>query len=159
MFYVDILVLEVGGNIIDAVSIAVKAALASTRIPKRSVTHVDGGEPEIEIVDTVGARGYTVIDVSNAPIIVTLVRIGNHCIVDPTPEEEHCSSASVVVAVTPDGQFSTLRKLGVGSFHASVLMTAVQLASQLGKEINQVLMKKIKQEEDLGANRKRIGFL
>ena len=32
ILYVDILVLELGGNIYDAVSIAVKAALATTRI-------------------------------------------------------------------------------------------------------------------------------
>ena len=40
-----------------------------------------------------------------------LCRIGNHCIVDSSPEEESCSSASLVVAVTPDGSISTLRKV------------------------------------------------
>ena len=39
------------------------------------------------------------------------LRIGNHCIVDSSPEEESCSSASLVVAVTPDGAISTLRKV------------------------------------------------
>ena len=33
----------------DAVSMAVKAALHSTRIPVVRVTAVDGGEPEIEV--------------------------------------------------------------------------------------------------------------
>ena len=32
--YVDILILECGGNLFDAVSIAVKAALSNTRIPR-----------------------------------------------------------------------------------------------------------------------------
>ena len=151
--------LEVGGNIIDAVSIAVKAALASTRIPKLSVTHVDGGEPEIEIVDSVGSAGYDVVDVSSAPIIVTLARIGNHCIVDPSPEEEQCSIASVLVSVSPSGHISTVRKLGVGSFHASTVMSAISLASQVGVEIHEALSNKIKQEEALGKNREKIGFL
>ena len=64
ILYVDILVLELGGNIYDAVSIAVKAALASTRIPRLSVTRVDGGEPEIEITDSVGSDSYESVDVS-----------------------------------------------------------------------------------------------
>ena len=38
-----------GGNLCDAVSMAVKAALHSTRIPVVRVTAVDGGEPEIEV--------------------------------------------------------------------------------------------------------------
>ena len=104
ILYVDILVLEVGGNILDAVSIAVKAALATTRIPRLSVTSVDGGEPEIEICDSVGTEGYTKLDVARAPVVVTTARIGNQCVVDPSPEEEECSSASLLVAVTPEGE-------------------------------------------------------
>ena len=42
---------EVGGNLYDAVFLAVKAALHSTRIPVVSVTSVDGGEPELELSD------------------------------------------------------------------------------------------------------------
>ena len=51
MLYVDILILECGGNLFDAVSMAVKAALYTTLIPKVSVTAVDGGEPELELSD------------------------------------------------------------------------------------------------------------
>jgi exosome complex component RRP42 len=40
---------ECGGNLFDAVSMTVKAALYSTVIPKVSVTLVDGGEPELSV--------------------------------------------------------------------------------------------------------------
>ena len=43
-------ILECGGNLFDAVSMAVKAALFCTLIPKVSVTSVDGGEPELEVM-------------------------------------------------------------------------------------------------------------
>ena len=102
------------GNLCDAVSLAVKAALASTRLPLVRVTAVDGGEPEIEVDDDPGAFGR--LDVTGAPLLVTLSRIGNHCIVDSSPEEESCSSASLVVAVTPDGAISTLRKVTLSDF-------------------------------------------
>jgi exosome complex component RRP42 len=38
VLYIDILILECGGNLFDAVSMAVKAALHSTRIPNVTVT-------------------------------------------------------------------------------------------------------------------------
>jgi len=157
ILYVDILVLEVGGNLCDAVSIAVKAALASTRVPVVRVTAVDGGEPEIEVDDDPGA--FDRLDVSRSPLLVTLSRIGNHCIVDSTPEEEGCSSASLVVAVTPKGGVSTLRKVGGGSFHPATLVAATKLAVTVGTEINRKLTEKLEQEEQLGDMREQIGFL
>lgn len=159
ILYVDILVLELGGNIYDAVSIAVKAALATTRIPRLSVTSVEGGEPEIEITDSVGTDSYHSVDVSSCPVLVTMARIGNHCIVDPSPEEEECSSATLLLAVTPGGKLSTVRKLGEGSFHPSTIMTAVKTAVEVGLEVNTVLMNKIVQEQSLGDNRTMVGFL
>lgn len=159
ILYVDILVLEVGGNLFYAVSIAVKAALVSTRVPKVTVTAVDGGEPEIEVCDSVGPEGYTRLDLSNAPILVTLARIGNHCIVDTSPEEETCSSASLLVAVTPRGEMATVRKVGGGSFHPATLLAATKMAVTVGTELNRALVAKLQQEEQIGENREKIGFL
>lgn len=34
------------------------------------------------------------------PIFITICKIGEHCIVDPSAEEEVCSSASLVVGVS-----------------------------------------------------------
>jgi exosome complex RNA-binding protein Rrp42 (RNase PH superfamily) len=42
-------ILECSGNLFDAVSMAVKAALFATVIPRVTVTAVDGGEPELEV--------------------------------------------------------------------------------------------------------------
>ena len=74
ILYVDILILEVGGNLYDTVSMAVKAALHSTIIPKVQVNTIDGGQPELELSDDPldGNR----VDVSSSPILITLCRIG-----------------------------------------------------------------------------------
>ena len=74
VLYVDILILEVGGNLYDTVSMAVKAALHSTIIPKVQVNTIDGGQPELELSDDPldGNR----VDVSSSPILITLCRIG-----------------------------------------------------------------------------------
>ena len=75
ILYVDILILEVGGNLYDAVSIAVKAALHSTTIPRVKIATIDGGQPELEITDD-PLDGYR-LNVENSPILVTMCRIGN----------------------------------------------------------------------------------
>jgi len=157
ILYVDILVLEVGGNLYDAVSMAVKAAIFSTRIPVVSVTSVDGGEPELDLSDDPHAA--TRLSVENAPILVSLARIGNHCIVDCTPEEETCSSASLLCSVTPTGQLTTVKKLGGGSFQPMSIQSATKQAVSIGIQVNSTLMTKLKQEDAMGRKREKIGFL
>lgn len=68
-------ILECGGNLFDAVSLAVKAALHSTRIPSVRVAAMDGGEPELELSDD--PFDTKRIDTINAPCIVTLSKVLN----------------------------------------------------------------------------------
>jgi len=157
ILYVDILVLEVGGNLYDTVSMAVKAALFSTKMPVVSVTTVDGGEPELELSDDPHAS--TRLKVDSAPILVSLTRIGNHCVVDSTPQEETCSSASLVIAVTPSASITTIKKIGGGSFHPNSISAATKQAAQIGVDVNKSLMQKLSQEEAMGRKRDKVGFL
>jgi len=154
---VDILILEVGGNLFDAVSLAVKAALHSTIIPKVKVATIDGGQPELEITDD-PLDGHR-LNVDKCPVLVTLCRIGNFCVVDPTPEEEACSSASVVMGVTPDGHVTTMKKVGSGAFNFESLQRAVESGKEVGMNVQKVLMEKILKEERMGIGRKKVGFL
>lgn len=154
---VDILILEVGGNLYDAVSIAVKAALYSTIIPKITVSTIDGGQPELEITDD-PLDGHR-LNVSISPVLVTLCRIGNYCVVDPTPEEEACSSASLVMAVTPEGNVTTVKKVGPGAFNMDSLQRAVDEGKEVGIQVQKALLEQIQKEERMGIGRKKIGFL
>ena len=90
---------------------------------------------------------------------MTLSRIGGHCVVDPTPEEEACCTASLVLGVAPDGAITSARKLGPGGFHAHTLTEAMELGVEIGKELNQRLEEKLKEEEAMGFERETIGFL
>lgn len=63
--------LECGGNLYDAVSIAVKTALWDTRIPLvRSVT-VDGSNIDMDVSDEL--HDCQKLDVSGAPIMVKYI--------------------------------------------------------------------------------------
>eukprot|EP00088_Acartia_fossae_P019952 TRINITY_DN21684_c0_g2_i1.p1 TRINITY_DN21684_c0_g2~~TRINITY_DN21684_c0_g2_i1.p1 ORF type:complete len:292 (+),score=28.55 TRINITY_DN21684_c0_g2_i1:38-913(+) len=157
ILYVDILVLEVGGNLYDAVSMAVKAALFSTKVPVVTVSTVDGGEPELDLSDD--PHKATRISVQNAPVLVSLSRIGNYCVVDSTPEEENCSSASLLFSVTPKGMLTAVKKIGGGSFQQTSIQAAAKQAVSIGVEVNDKLLQKLQQEEEMGRKREKIGFL
>lgn len=57
----------------------------------------------------------------------TFFQIGEHLIVDPTVEEEACSSGSVVVSITRRGLLTGIFKIGEGSFHQKAICEAVKV--------------------------------
>ncbi|XP_045779105.1 exosome complex component RRP42 [Maniola jurtina] len=101
--YVDILILECGGNLCDAVSLAVKAALFNTRIPFVKAALMDGGNVDLQLSDD--PYDSKLLDVGSAPLLVTLCKIGDNCVVDPTAEEETCSAVSLIVGVTGNPKY------------------------------------------------------
>lgn len=155
--YVDILILECGGNLYDAVSLAVKAALHNARIPKVTGRYIDGANVDLELSDDLFDCWR--LDVSTAPCLVTLCKIGEYFIVDPTVEEEACSTGSIVVAVTGKGMITGIFKIGEGSFHPKAVCDAVEVAEIIGKELNETLNVSLKKEESLGVRKERYGFL
>ncbi|KAM3967597.1 exosome complex component Rrp42 [Aphomia sociella] len=101
--YIDILILECGGNLCDAVSLAVKAALFNTRIPFVKAALMDGGNVDLQLSDDPYDSKF--LNVGSAPLLVTLCKIGDKCVVDPSAEEESCSVISLVVGVTGNSKF------------------------------------------------------
>lgn len=91
-------ILECGGNLFDAVSLAAKAALYNTKIPRVTSAVMDAGEADLIISDD--PHDCTRIKIDHIPILVTVCKIGDCCVVDPSAEEEECSTASIVVAVS-----------------------------------------------------------
>lgn len=91
-------ILECGGNLYDAVSLAVKGALFNTRLPKVTAALMDGGNVDLQLSED--PYDCVRLQVESIPILVTICKIGEHCVVDPSAEEEVCSSASLVVGVS-----------------------------------------------------------
>ncbi|KAJ8985901.1 hypothetical protein NQ317_010658 [Molorchus minor] len=134
--YVDILLLECGGNLFDAVSLAVKAALWNTQVPLVKQIDIDGNNVEIKVSEEL--YDCRKLDVEKAPILVTVCKIGEHCIVDPNVAEEQCSVGSVVVAVSED-KFSTILQTGTGSLHMSTLVDCLQLGIKVAQRLDAAL--------------------
>uniref|UniRef100_A0A182J3L9 Ribosomal RNA-processing protein 42 n=1 Tax=Anopheles atroparvus TaxID=41427 RepID=A0A182J3L9_ANOAO len=163
--YVDVLILECGGNLFDAVSLAVKGALYNTRIPRVSTAMLDGGSMDLILTDD--PYDCERLDVTTAPLLVTVCKIGDQCVVDPSGEEEECSAVSVVVGVTsrPDGKrcVSTVRTSGEGSIHMDTLKKCFELAVSAGASLDKALLSALKDDENRNAQglgkREIYGFL
>eukprot|EP00762_Andalucia_godoyi_P001291 ANDGO_04835.mRNA.1 Putative exosome complex exonuclease RRP42 len=154
--HVDVLVLQVGGSLVDAVVMAAKAALSCTRIPAVSVTTRGSGECEIDISSDVSK--YTNLDASNVPICVTLSKLGSVSIVDATVDEEVCVSAKVHVAVSPSGQVCALQKAGSGGMQPELFEKMVHDAKNIGVRLTGLLHKTLALDAAVPASQKA-GFL
>ncbi|CAH0546206.1 unnamed protein product [Brassicogethes aeneus] len=148
--YVDILLLECGGNLFDAVSLAVKAALWNAQLPLVKSVHVDGNNIEMDVSEEL--YDCQKLDIKNAPVMVTVCKIGDYCIVDPNQAEEKCSVGSIVVAVSGD-RLSTVLQTGAGSLHPTTLVESMKLGHTVGQRLNQALweaLQQIPEDQDVG---------
>lgn len=106
--YIDGLVVSSDGNLLDALSAAIKAALSNTAIPKVNVAVAATGDeqPEVDVSD----EEFLQFDTSAVPVIVTLTKVGRHYIVDATSEEESQMSSAVSVSINRQGRICGLTK-------------------------------------------------
>ncbi|XP_077971524.1 exosome complex component RRP42-like [Styela clava] len=154
--HVDVLILECGGNLLDAVSIAVFAALFDTSIPKLGVTEGDEGEVEINLPDD--PLDSIPMNVTNCPIFVTLSKAGQRYIIDATAEEEACCLASVILSIMKDGRCTALRKDGSGSLDPQSISEMLDVGKRVGMNLHKSILKFLKNMPVMKFNDKT-GFL
>lgn len=142
--YVDILILQCAGNLYDAISLAVKSALFNTRIPRVSSALLDGGNVDIVLTDD--PHDCDRLSIESAPILVTICKIGEQCVVDPSIEEEICSTASVVIGVSGD-KITSMKTISGGSLHPETIATCIDLALNTSRTMNEKLIVALNQEE------------
>ncbi|XP_068603425.1 exosome complex component RRP42 [Brachionichthys hirsutus] len=157
VLYVDVLLLQCDGNLYDAISVAVKAALFNTKIPRVTVSADGEGAKEIELSDD--PYDCVRLDVENVPCIVTLCKVGHRHVVDATLQEKACSVASLVVAVTQRGAVTCTRKVGGGSLDPESIFEMTEVGKRVGRARHAPLMKLLQQEERLGKTLQKVGFL
>ncbi|XP_006746704.1 exosome complex component RRP42 [Leptonychotes weddellii] len=157
ILYVDVLLLECGGNLFDTICIAVKAALFNTRIPRVRVLEDEEGSKDIELSDD--PYDCIRLSVENVPCIVTLCKIGYRHVVDATLQEEACSLASLLVSVTSTGVVTCMRKVGKGSLDPESIFEMMETGKRVGKVLHASLQSVLHKEESLGPKRQKVGFL
>lgn len=115
----------------------VKACLGTSEIPKASGIRYDLGKPVP--VFTMDEYQFDYLDVSEAPVIVTLPRVGRYFVVDATSEEESCSKGKLAIGVAPDGKITSVDKLGKACYQVRSIAASVQVCC---KYQNQVIIQR-----------------
>lgn len=131
---VDILILECGGTLMDAISVAVKAALYDLKIPKVTVKVDENGDPEVEVSGD--PFDIEKLSIANVPCFITLLKVGQQFILDATQEEEACAVGSLALAVTASGKIAALFKAGTGSLHPENVVDVIEVGRDIGISLN-----------------------
>lgn len=143
IIFVDCLVLDSQGNLYDALSIAIKAALQTTKIPKIEITKHENGEVDIEIEDE-----FEKFSCPNIPICITFAKLGTEFIIDPTVQEELCMSSRLTIAINPDGNICSIQKGGVSNgINPSEISKMLKTTCQIGQKLIEHINKQMKQDE------------
>jgi exosome complex component RRP42 len=125
---VDICPLNDDGNLIDVGSMAAVAALFNARFPLYEDGKVDYKKKTSEP-----------IPIARTPIAVTVIKIGNNFIVDPTEIEEQALDSRLTVTTIDDDRLCSLQKGGSGTLSVDDVEKMVDLAIHKGREIRKLI--------------------
>ena len=124
--FIDSSVIDADGNLFDACSYASVAGILSCTVPKY----------EIKDEAPVLVEGITSKPpIKTIPVSVTMARIGDFVIVDPTKEEEACMDARITITTNSAGNICALQKGGDDGFTADQLLQCAQTALTVGTKI------------------------
>ncbi|MDP2439370.1 MAG: hypothetical protein Q8P67_26780, partial [archaeon] len=96
----------------------------------RLVVLAEGDAVEIQVVED--PAECDALDAAGVPVNVTLTKIGNQFVVDPSLEEEQCQSARLTVAVNARGHTLAVQKGGRGGLLPSSLHAMLHTARHIG---------------------------
>lgn len=124
MVSIDIVTINDAGNLLDAAGLAAIAALKDTKFPKYEGLKVDYKELTKEK-----------LPLAKMPVPVTVIKIGNNLLVDPTSEEEEFIDARLTVATTEKGEICAMQKGGTASLTLDEVTKMIELAKKKANEI------------------------
>jgi exosome complex component RRP42 len=129
VIFVDVYVLNHGGNLIDASALAAVAALLNTKMAKYEIKE---GEVKIK-------PGYEPLPLKKHPITVTCAKIGDKLVVDPLLEEEQVMDARISIAIDDDDNICAIQKGGSGYFEPKQIFEAAKIAKQKANQLRKKL--------------------
>lgn len=130
MIAIDVVPLNYDGNLIDMGGLAALAALKNARFPK------------VEKDGTVNYHERTnqKLELDKVPIPITISKIADLLIVDPTAEEEKAVDARLTVTVLEDEKICALQKGGDQPLTTQDIEKMVELAIQTSKTLRKKLV-------------------
>ncbi len=129
---VDLYSVNDDGNLADAFGLAALAALQDARFPKYD---------EKNDVILYNEKTKKKLDLKCLPIPVTVIKIGEKLIVDPTLEEEKALDVRLTVTAIESGDLVALQKGGEGVLSEEDLFKMIDISIKKGKELRKLLQK------------------
>ncbi|RME32235.1 exosome complex protein Rrp42 [Candidatus Woesearchaeota archaeon] len=128
MVNVDVVPLNTDGNLIDLGCLASVAALKNTKLPR-----LEDGVVNYKELTQEG------LPLSEEPIAVTVVKIGENFLVDPTQGEFDVADARLTVGSLADGTLCALQKGGDASLTPEDIDRMVDIALATAKKLRKLL--------------------
>ncbi|PHP45552.1 RNA-binding protein [Methanosarcinales archaeon ex4572_44] len=126
IIFIDIHVLNDGGNIMDAASLATTAALLKTKIPEKQYQLGNNNNDDKRL------------PIRNIPIATTATTLENTIILDPTNDEEQIAGTKLTIITNTNNTISAIQKSG----REPLTPTQIQHITTLAKEQSQKLREK-----------------
>ena len=124
--FVDIYILDHDGNLFDAAALAAIAALMNTTLRGYTVTD----EGTIEYTDAASP-----LPLQNIPVEVTVVKIGDKLLLDPTIEEEALIETQITIATGQNQEVCAIQKSQGGTFTLDEVHQAMEIAKNKADDI------------------------
>jgi exosome complex component RRP42 len=135
--FADNTVIDYDGNLFDACSYAATSAILSSKTPKWEMPKDDSSGDAPVLIE--GQESD--IPVTTIPVSVTMGKIGNHIIVDPTGDEWSCMDARITITSDSDGNICALQKGGSNGFTFDELVKCGETAVKIGPTIREIIKK------------------
>lgn len=127
LIFIDIAPINDAGNLFDASALAAVLALKNARFPKLEDDKIDYKELTTQK-----------LPLSKLPVSVTVIKIGDYLLIDPTPEEEELADSRLTVAVS-NSKICALQKGGETPITTDDIEKMVDLAVKKSKELAKYL--------------------
>lgn len=137
LVFVDIYVLDYDGNLFDASALAAIAALLTSRMKDYTVTKKGQIKFKKKLVK---------LPVSNHPIEVTIAKINDKMIVDPSLDEERAMDGQITIAIDKDNNICAIQKSNVGTFNSEEILETTRIAITKATEIREMVLKEVLDE-------------
>ena len=129
--FCDVYPIEYDGNLIDASSLAVNAALLTTKYP----------EKKFEDDKLIATGNIVQLPLENMAIECTISKVGPHLIIDPQLKEEMVQNSRLTIAVDEGLNMAAMQK---GGGYGPMSTDEIDQAMGMAIDSSQVMMKLIK---------------
>lgn len=127
--FVDIVVINDDGNLIDASMIAAIRALKLANIPNIVDERLDYKH-----------KGKNKLPLEHEPIAVTVYKIGNHYLIDPTKIEEDLIDSKFHAVIREDNKLCALQKGGYESLSNDDIKKMLNIITEKQKKLRELII-------------------